>query len=106
MQVRKLHEFHRGWVIGDFHPSILNTKEFEMGVMHHPKGEQWPFHTHLVLTEYNILVQGDMTIQGVRLTTGDVFILHPGDVADPEFHEDCTIVCVKVPSVKGDKVLV
>lgn len=106
MKVHKLTDFTRGWVIGDFQPSILHTPDFEVGVMYHTKGEAWPRHTHLVATEYNIMIQGDMTMQGVRLTTGDVFILVPGEVADPTFHEDCIIVCVKVPSVKGDKHLV
>lgn len=105
MNVQHLRDFHQGWVIGDFHPSLLQTQAFEVGVKHHPKGESWPTHTHQVLTEYNILVSGAMTLQGVHLTTGDVFTIHPGDVADPVFHEDCIVVCVKVPSVKGDKVV-
>lgn len=103
MKVQQLSDFHRGWVIGDFHPSLLQTTAFEVGVMHHHKGESWPAHVHQVLTEYNILIQGDMTMQGIRLSAGDIFTLEPGEVADPIFHEDCVIVCVKVPSVKGDK---
>ena len=34
---------------------------------------------------------------------GDIFILEPKEVADPIFHEDCKIVCVKKPSIIGDK---
>lgn len=92
-------------MIGDFHPSILQTTAFEVGVLHHAKHEAWPRHTHHQLTEYNILISGSMTLQNTLLTAGDVFTLLPGEVADPEFHEDCMIVCIKVPGVKGDKVL-
>lgn len=106
MKTHKLSDFTRGWVIGDFTPSLLKTTQFEVGVMHHHQGEQWPHHIHLIATEYNIMVSGEMTIQGVLLKAGDVFVLEPGDVADPVFHQDCVIVCVKVPSVKGDKHLV
>jgi quercetin dioxygenase-like cupin family protein len=106
MKVERLSDFHRGWIIGDFHPSMLRTPDFEVGVMQHHKGEVWPAHTHHVLWEYNVLVKGSMTMQNQLLTAGDVFTLQPGDVADPTFHEDCMIVCVKVPSIPGDKHLV
>lgn len=37
---------------------------------------------------------------------GDIFVLYPDEVADPEFLTDCEILVIKVPSVKGDKYLV
>jgi len=44
-----------------------------------------------------------MIINGVSISVGDVFVLEPYDVAEPEFLEDCKILCVKAPSVPGDK---
>jgi hypothetical protein len=41
MKVGKLADMHRGWCIGDFAPSLLRTKDFEVGVLLHPKGEKW-----------------------------------------------------------------
>ena len=49
MKVERLSDFHRGWIIGDFQPSVLRTPDFEVGVMYHPKGEIWPAHTHQYL---------------------------------------------------------
>lgn len=106
MKVKKLSDMHRGWVIGDFEPSLLRTKDFEVGILKHPKGEKWPAHYHKIATEYNILIQGTMKLCDVELVAGDTFILEPNEVADPIFHEDCTIVCVKVPSSTTDKYLV
>jgi quercetin dioxygenase-like cupin family protein len=103
MQVGKLNDMFRGWVIGDFEPSLLRTKDFEVGILKHPKGEKWPAHYHKVATEYNILVSGSMKLCGIELVAGDTFILEPNEVADPTFHEDCTIVCIKVPSDTKDK---
>ena len=37
------------------------------------------------------------------MTAGDVFVIEPGEVAEPEFLEDCQLVCVKTPSLPGDK---
>jgi len=103
MKVGKLNEFFRGWVIGDFEPSLLKTPNFEVGILTHPKGEKWPAHYHKISTEYNILIQGSMELCGVKLQAGDTFVLEPYEIADPIFYEDCTIVCVKVPSNTSDK---
>jgi quercetin dioxygenase-like cupin family protein len=105
MKVTKLSETYRGWVIGDFDPSILRTKDFEVGILSHSKGEKWPAHYHKVAVEYNILISGKMRLCGVELEAGDIFILEPMEIADPVFHEDCTIVCIKVPSDTKDKYL-
>ena len=103
MHITKLTEFHRGWIIGDFTPSLFNSKDFEVGLLTHLKGEKWPTHYHLIATEYNILVSGEMSINGIKIFKGDVFVISPGEVVDPIFHEDCTVLCVKIPSVPGDK---
>jgi hypothetical protein len=34
---------------------------------------------------------------------GDIFIIEPLEVAVPTFHEDCKVLCVKVPSLPNDK---
>lgn len=106
MIVSKLEDYTRGWVIGDFLPSVLRTKGFEVGVLKHYKDEKWSAHYHSVSTEYNILIEGSMNVCGKELIKGDVFIIEQNEVADPTFHEDCTIVCIKVPSAIGDKHLV
>ena len=103
MIVGKLNTFTRGWIIGDFENSLLRTKDFEICVRVHTKGEVYPAHVHKIITEYNVLISGHMTMCGVELHSGDTFIVEPNEVADPIFHEDCTIVCVKVPSIPNDK---
>ena len=99
----QLNEMTGGWFIGDFSPSAFRTAQFEVSLKVHPKGEVWPAHFHKIATEINLVVSGRMTLQGELLSAGDIFILDPHEVADPLFHEDCSIVCVKVPSVIGDK---
>ena len=106
MQVGKLSDMHRGWFIGHFEPSLLKTNDFEVGVLTHPKGEVWPTHYHVEATEYNVLIKGSMRLGDVELNAGDTFIIEPYETVSPLFHEDCTIVCVKCPSVPGDKYVV
>jgi len=103
MNITKLKDYVRGWFIGNFEPSVLKTKDFEVGVLKHTQGEKWLAHYHKSSVEYNVLVNGKMIIQGKELNSGDVFVFEKGEVADPIFLEDCTVVVVKVPSIPNDK---
>jgi len=103
MKITKITDYERGWFIGNFEPTILRTKDFEVGLLRHKKGELWAAHYHKDSTEYNVLVTGKMIIQGHELSDGDIFILQKGEIADPVFLDDCIVVCVKVPSIPSDK---
>ena len=92
-----------GWFIGDFEPSLLRTKDFEVGFKFHKEGEKWPIHVHKIATEYNFLISGTMRIQGRLLTDGDLFIIPANEISDPEFLTNCQVITIKVPSVIGDK---
>lgn len=103
MKISRIDDYFKGWFIGNFDPAVLKTDQFEVGVLFYPKGIHHQKHFHRLATEYNVLVQGSFILSGTKLNAGDVFILEPDEIADPEFLEDCTIVCVKVPSLPGDK---
>jgi len=106
MKVSKISDMTRGWFIGNFEPSIYKTTHLEVGILTHRKGEQWAAHYHKLGTEYNVLVSGSMKVCDTELTAGDIFVIEPYEIADPIFHEDCTIVCVKLPGNTGDKYIV
>lgn len=103
MKTAKINDMVRGWFIGDFEPSILRTKDFEVGILSHKKDEVWPEHYHKIATEINFLISGKMLIRDTIIEPGTIFVLEPNEVADPKFLEDCTVVTVKTPSVMGDK---
>jgi len=99
---RNIKDFKIGWFIGDFEPSVLRTKDFEVGYLFRPKGTEKP-HYHAIATEYNLLVSGTMSLNGEELVPKDVFVIEANEVAYPVFHEDCYLICVKTPSLPGDK---
>lgn len=103
MTVDNLENMFRGWFIGNFEPAILKTDQFEVGILFHPKGEKWPKHFHKEAIEINVLMSGKMIINNQLIGPGNIFLLEKNEIAEPEFLEDCTIVCVKTPSVPGDK---
>jgi quercetin dioxygenase-like cupin family protein len=106
MKITKLNLFKGGWFIGDFEPTLLKTKDFEIAVHHYEAGQVHGKHYHAIATEYNYLVSGSMKIQNTALSAGDLFVLEPNEIADPIFLENCVVVIVKTPSVPGDKYLV
>lgn len=106
IEKRKIQEFTGGWFIGDFEPTLLKSKDFEVSVKTHPAGEIWDKHYHKVATEYNFVISGKVEIDNQIFVKDDIFIIPPDYVVDPTFLEDCTILCVKTPSVKGDKYVI
>lgn len=106
MVVYNSQQFTRGWFVGNFAPTAYQTKDFEVAVLSHKAGEIWPKHYHEQCSEINWLLHGRMTIQGIELQSGDVFVLAPGEIADPIFHEDCQLVVVKTASNPYDKVVI
>ena len=101
-----INDFKGGWFIGDFEPSLYKNKDFEVSIKIHPKGEIWEKHYHKVATEYNYVISGAVEINGVVYKEKDLFVIYPDFVVDPNFIEDCTIVCIKTPSTIGDKYVV
>ena len=103
MIVDDIKKMFRGWFIGNFEPAIFKTDQFEVGILFHPKGEKWPKHYHKEAIEINVIISGKMMINGKLLSSGNIFLIEKNEIAEPDFLEDCTIVCVKTPSVPGDK---
>lgn len=104
--VYDIRDFKFGGFIGDFEPSLLRTKEFEISYKIHRAWSAWDKHIHNKMDEYNFLIQGRMRINGRVVVGGELFMLKKGEVADPVFETDCYLIVVKVPSVPGDKEIV
>jgi mannose-6-phosphate isomerase-like protein (cupin superfamily) len=104
VKVNRLDAMTRGWLIGDFKPSILRTSQFEVGYLSHKKGEIWPAHVHNQADEYNVLIRGSMQLNNELLSQGEIFIIKKGMLAKAMFFEDCEVLCIKCPSIPSDKV--
>lgn len=103
MEIFKMKDMKGGWFVGDFDGAAYRTKGFEVSHKIHPKGEKWDKHYHSIAIEINCLIKGEMIIGGKTLVEGDIFIIHPNEIADPEFLKDCELIVIKTPSVPGDK---
>jgi len=106
MEILKLKNYTRGWVVGDFDPTVIKTKDFEVGVKEYIKGDKESAHVHKIAEEISIVVTGKFVMNDAVLSAGDIVRLAPKDVADFSCLESGSTVVIKVPSVKGDKYLV
>ena len=62
MQKFRFDEMTRGWFIGDFLPSALRTKDFEVGLVKHKKGDTWDKHYHEHVTEVSLFLKGKVRV--------------------------------------------
>jgi quercetin dioxygenase-like cupin family protein len=106
MKVRKLDEFFKGWVVGNFEPSLFKTDDFEVSVKNYVKGDYEHTHYHKIATEITIITKGIVEMNAVVYIPGDVIIIEPGDKTDFRTISDATTTVIKFPCVEGDKYLV
>jgi len=95
-----------GWFVGNFTPSILTTKEFEVGIKRYQKGDKENYHTHKIATEITVILSGKVKMHGNIYYEDDIIKLKPGETSDFEALTDVITVVVKTPSVLNDKYIV
>lgn len=103
MRLANLRDMVNGWFVGDFTPAVHRTPAAEVAFHEYRTGQMGEPHVHRIATEVNLVVSGEMVINGVTVTAGDIFTIEPGEVAEARFIQDTQLVIVKVPSVPGDK---
>ena len=103
MKRYRLEEFTRGWLVGDFEPSIIRTKDFEVMVRYYAAGDREAKHVHKVADEITVIVSGVFKMNGEIANAGDIIHLEPEDPTDFECLEDGATTVIKRPSVLGDK---
>jgi quercetin dioxygenase-like cupin family protein len=93
----------RGWFVGPFEPTLLNTEGFEVAVKCYSAGDSESTHHHRVATEITVIVSGSVEMCGQRWSAGDIVVLEPGEASAFRAITDAINVVVKVPGVPGDK---
>jgi quercetin dioxygenase-like cupin family protein len=105
MKVDKLNDFFKGWVVGNFEPSLFKTNDFEVAVKEYKTGDYEVSHYHKVATEITIITKGLVRMNGTVYTQGDVITIEPGESTDFKVLDNTTTTVIKFPCVEGDKYL-
>ena len=92
-----------GWFVGDFDPSVIKTKDFEVAVKKYVSGQKERRHLHKIATEITVIVEGRVRMNCIEYSSGSIIQIQPNEPSDFEALEDTITVVVKTPSVTGDK---
>lgn len=106
MKTYRLENFTRGWLIGDFEPSIIRNKEFEFMVRHYTNGNKEDKHVHTQVTEITVIISGVYQMNGKRYYKGDIIHLEPGEETDFLCVESGCTAVIKTPSIPEDKFII
>jgi mannose-6-phosphate isomerase-like protein (cupin superfamily) len=103
MVLNNLKEFTKGWVIGNFEPSLFNTNDFEIAIKTYKVGDYEPSHHHKISTEFTVIVEGEVLMNGTEYKKNDIITIKPNESTDFKCLTEVTTVVVKIPSSKDDK---
>lgn len=106
MKLNKLKDMFRGWVVGNFEPSLYKTDDVEVAVKNYKAGDKEEKHYHKIATEITIISSGRVLMNGVVYNSGDIITIEPGEATDFEALKDTITTVVKIPCVKDDKYIV
>jgi mannose-6-phosphate isomerase-like protein (cupin superfamily) len=103
MEIFNLKNFIKGWIIGDFEPTLLKTSDFEVSVKRYKAGDYEKSHHHKLATEYTIIVEGVVEMNNQILIKDNIIKIEPNESTDFECLSDAITVVIKTPSVNNDK---
>ena len=106
MKVNKLNDMFRGWVVGNFDPSLWKTDDVEVAVKEYEAGDYEEKHYHKIATEITIIGKGKVQMNGVEYNSGDIITIVPDEATDFLVIDDTITTVIKFPCVKDDKYLV
>lgn len=102
MKIARIEDFFKGWIVGNFEPSLLKA-DFEVGFHQHKAGEFHQDHFHKRSTEVNLVVEGEIKINDKVFVPGDIFVLEPYEVSQCEYLTDVKLVVIRDRSDPTDK---
>lgn len=105
MKVSKLEDMVKGWFVGNFNPTLLNTNDVEIAVKEYKKGDFEEKHYHKIATEITVIVSGRVKMNGIEYKKGDIIVIEPNEATDFEALEDTVNTVVKYPGANDDKYL-
>ena len=106
MTIDKLDCMIKGWFVGNFEPTVLKTNDVEVAVKKYKAGDYESSHYHKIATEITVIVSGEVEMNGVRYSEGDIIVISPNEQTDFRVLKDTITTVVKYPGANNDKYLV
>lgn len=95
---------NRGWIAGKFAGALFD-KDYELAYKYYSKDEYERSHKHDLSEEVTIVLFGEVEMNGVKYTEGDILVLEKGEYSDFRCLSDRAITAVYRPdgSFPNDK---
>lgn len=103
MKIHHLSQMVKGWFVGSFTPSVVQTHAVEVAVKTYKAGDREAQHFHKLATEVTVVVSGRIRMSGREFGAGDIVTLKPLEPTDFEALTDAVNVVVKLPGAADDK---
>lgn len=103
MKVFHLRDMIKGWFVGNFKPSIFLTQDVEVAVKKYKAGDYEPAHYHKIATEITVITDGEVMMNGVKYSSGNIILIEPNQATDFLAITDVVTTVVKLPGAKDDK---
>jgi hypothetical protein len=103
IEVYRLENMIKGWFIGSFEPTLYDTEAVEVGIKRYKSGDYELNHHHKIATEFTVVLNGEIEMNGQRYISGDILKVVPGTFANFTAISDVITVVVKIPGVQNDK---
>ncbi len=103
MKLFNLKDSVRGWFVGNFEPSVLSSKDFEVGIKRYKAGDTEKSHYHKLTTEITVVVSGEVKMNGVVYKQDDIIEILPGESTDFLAVIDSITCVVRNGSYPNDK---
>lgn len=105
MRKDRLERMVRGWLVGDFAPSVYRTRDVEFAVQSYEAGAYEAWHHHKIATEITVVVFGEVEMAGQRYSAGDIVLIEPNEETDFKAITDVITAVLKLPGALNDKYL-
>ena len=103
MRKENLNNFIKGWFVGHFTPTLIDTNDVEVSIKKYKAGDQEKSHYHKIATEITAIVSGEVEMNGIKYIADDIIIIEPNDRSDFKCLTDVVTVVVKYPGANNDK---
>jgi len=105
VQIAKLDDMIKGWFVGHFKPTLIDTNDVEVAVKYYKAGEAEALHYHKLATEITVIVSGEVMMNGIVYAAGDIIVIDPLEQTDLLARTDAATAVVKFPGASNDKFL-
>lgn len=102
----KIEDFTKGWLVGNFEPALIKSKDIEVGIKFYKKGDIESNHYHKIATEYTVVVSGSVKMLNSIFNQGEIVIIEPNICNQFECLEDACLMVLKTPSAANDKYII